>query len=233
MNSISAIMPVHNGAAHLAEGLRGILAQSHPVQEIIVVDDGSTDGSAEVARAVSPDIMVLTQSQQGPAGARNAGAAAALSAWLAFLDHDDLWPAGRTAKLLEALAAQPGAGLVAGRIEIRASPGLAEDPRLTQANHSHVPFMFPTGLIRRDVWVALGGMAPARDYSEDVDLYLRLLEAKTPVALTDAVTLIYRQHGGNRSRAIERSQAALLDTLRASLRRRRGARLRETARAPE
>lgn len=223
-NSVSAIMPVHNGAAHLADGLRSILAQSHAVREIIVVDDGSTDGSAELARAVAPEVRVISQTRQGPAAARNAGAAAAHGALLAFLDHDDLWPVDRTAKLLEALAAHPGAGLIYGRLEILGSPGLAVDARLMQANHSHVPFLFSTALVNRDIWLAEGGMAPARDYSEDVDLYLRLLEAKVAVALTDAVTLIYRQHGGNRSRAIERSQAALLDTLRASLRRRREAR---------
>ncbi len=222
---VSAIMPVHNGAKHLAEGLRGILAQSHPVAEIIVVDDGSDDGSAELARGIAPVVKVIGQTRQGPAMARNVGAEAARGAFLAFLDHDDLWPADRTAQLLAAAAARPDAGLVSGRIEIQAAAGVAADARLLQANHGHVPFLFPAGLIRRQVWRALGGMAPARDYAEDVDLYLRLLEAGVAVALTDAVTLIYRQHGGNRSRAIERSQAALLDSLRASLRRRRASRI--------
>ena len=220
-NSVSAIVPVHNGARHLAEGLRSILAQSHPVAEIIVVDDGSDDGSAAVARGVAPAVRVISQSRQGPAAARNAGAEAAGGAFLALLDHDDLWPAGRTANLLAAVAARPDAGLISGRIEIRAAPDAPADARLLQASHSHVPFLFPSGLIRRQIWLELGGMTPARDYSEDVDLYLRLLEARIPVVLADAVTLIYRQHGGNRSRAIERSQAALLDSLRASLRRRR------------
>ena len=106
-SSISAIMPVHNGATHLADGLRSILAQSQPVAEIIVVDDGSDDGSADLARALAPEIRVCTQSRQGPAAARNAGAAVAQGTFLAFLDHDDLWPADRTEKLLEGWRLDP------------------------------------------------------------------------------------------------------------------------------
>ncbi len=218
---ISAIMPVHDGAAHLAAGLRSILAQSCPVQEIIVVDDGSTDGSAEIARNVAPLARIVTQRQAGPASARNAGASAAQGEFLAFLDHDDLWPGDRNAQLLAAAAAQPGADLISGRIEISVEPGAVADALLSRANRIHVPFLFSTGLIRRRVWHCLGGMAPAQDYAEDVDLYLRLLDAGVRVALTDAVTLIYRQHSSNRSRAIERTQAALLDCLHGTLRRRR------------
>jgi glycosyltransferase involved in cell wall biosynthesis len=221
---VSAIIPVHNGAAHLADGLRSILAQTRPPDEIIVVDDGSTDGSAALAKQVAPLATVITQAQQGPALARNTGVAAARHEFIALLDHDDLWPAERTERLLAAAAANPAAGIICGRTEMAAaSPGVTLDQRMLRANGTNIPFLFSSELVRRTVWTELGGMDPGRDHAEDTDLYLRIVEAGVPVAFIETTTLIYRQHGNNRSRAVEQSQAALLGSLRASLLRRRAA----------
>lgn len=222
---VSAIMPVHNGAAHMADGLRSMLAQTRPPDEIIVVDDGSTDGSAALARQLAPFATVISQPRQGPALARNAGVAAARHEFIALLDHDDLWPAERTERLLAGAVANRAAGVVCGRTEMMAaSPDVPLDPRLLRASGTNIPFLFPSVLVRRAVWIGLGGMDPGRDHAEDTDLYLRIVEAGTPIAFVDATTLIYRHHGNNRSRAVEQSQAALMGSLRASLLRRRAAR---------
>ncbi|HEX4507146.1 MAG TPA: glycosyltransferase family A protein [Alphaproteobacteria bacterium] len=222
---VSAIMPVHNGAAHMADGLRSILAQKRPPDEIIVVDDGSTDGSGALAKQVAPLATVIDQPNQGPAQARNAGVAAARHEYIALLDHDDLWPPGRTERLLACAKANPAAGIVCGRTEmVAAGPGVTLDQRLLRASGTNIPFLFPSALIRRAVWIELGGMDPGRDHAEDTDLYLRIVEAGIPVAFIEATTLIYRHHGNNRSRAVEQSQAALMGSLRASLLRRRAAR---------
>jgi glycosyltransferase involved in cell wall biosynthesis len=211
-NSISAIIPVYNGSAHLAGCLNSVLAQTTKLDEIIVVDDGSTDGSATLAAATAPSAKIIRQARQGPARARNNAAAAARGNYLAFLDHDDLWPPDRTTNLLAASAATPDAGLICGRVHIEPATGKG-DP--------HIPYLFQSSLVSQDVWVRLGGMSAECDYAEDLDLYLRIIEAGIISTKIDSVTVIYRQHGGNRSRDIARSRQALLDSLRASMRRRR------------
>lgn len=219
--SVSAIVPVHDGAAHIADALRSIRAQTVPVAEVIVVDDASDDETLSVVRSVDSDATILRQVRSGPAMARNAGASLAGGELLGFLDHDDLWPPDRTAALLDGLAAMPEAGLVCGRVSVTAAEGEGVDPRLRQADGTHIPFLFSSTLVRRDVWSALGGMRPVRDYAEDLDAYLRLVEAGVPVASVEATTLVYRQHGGNRSRDVDLSSRAMLATMRAAILRRR------------
>jgi glycosyltransferase involved in cell wall biosynthesis len=218
--SITAIMPVYNGAAHLADGLHSILAQITQVDEIIVVDDGSTDGSAALAAATAPGAKIIRQAQQGQGIARNTGAAAALGEYLAFLDHDDLWPPDRTTQMLAGLAAAPEAGLICGRIRIEANAEGRKNPLIMSADGAHIPFLFQSGMVRKSIWTSLSGM-PGPDYAEDVDFYLRLIEAGIPVAKIDAITVVYRQHGSNLMRAIDRHQQNLLRSLHASITRRR------------
>lgn len=92
---VSVIMPVFNGAEHIAEAIRSVISQTHKNWELIVSDDGSTDGTLElVSRFESEDDRVSVLSgghRQGPGAARNVGLDAARGRWLAFLDADDLW----------------------------------------------------------------------------------------------------------------------------------------------
>lgn len=85
----AVIIPVHNGAKTLARALDSVLAQTWPAHEIIVVDDGSRDASAEVAARYGERVQLLRQENQGVSAARNAGVAAASAEWLCFLDADD------------------------------------------------------------------------------------------------------------------------------------------------
>lgn len=216
--TVSAIIAVRDGAGRVAEAVRSVRAQTAPVLELIVVDDGSADDTADVVAQADPAAILVRQAASGPARARNAGAVAAAGEFLAFLDHDDLWPPGRTAALLAAMT--PATEYLCGRIQIEAWQ-CAPDPRLMAASGRHMPFLPSSGLIRRSLWHRLGGMDPAHDRAEDTDLYLRIREAGVQPVLVDAVTLIYRQHGGNRSRQIEASQQALLCALQGSAARRR------------
>jgi glycosyltransferase involved in cell wall biosynthesis len=108
--SIAVIVPVHNAAAFLADALRSALGQTYPATEIIVVDDGSTDASPDIARRFARGdsrIRVLHQDQRGPSAARNLGIDASLSALIAPLDADDLW---RPTKLERQILAMRSAG---------------------------------------------------------------------------------------------------------------------------
>jgi glycosyltransferase involved in cell wall biosynthesis len=219
--SISAIVPVHNGARFVSEALRSVKSQTLPADEIIVVDDGSSDGSADVVQREHPDVIVIAQPRSGPAAARNAGARRARCEALAFLDHDDLWPPERNAALLQAWRTHPEADVVCGAFRLLLGPGASDDERLRRAEGGHAPFLFGALMMRRSCWLAQGGMQSERDHAEDLDLYLRLREVGASLHFIDAVTLVYRIHGANQSRAAARNSFALLSALRAAVERRR------------
>jgi glycosyltransferase involved in cell wall biosynthesis len=218
---ISAIVPAYNGAAHIAEALHSIRAQTCPVAEVIVVDDGSTDDTAMIVQRVDPEATIVRQPRGGPSSAKNAGASRATGDWLAFLDHDDLWTPARNQALLDGLRLQPDAGFVYGRFRFVEMENGALNSRLQQVDKTAIPFLLPSALIRRDVWHSMGGLDPARGLSEDIDFYLRLRDAGITMARVDPITLIYRLHGGNLSRTAPLANAAMLDVMYGAIRRRR------------
>src|SRR5262245_58223903 len=108
---ITVIIPVFNGEAFLAEALESVFGQDYRPLEVIVVDDGSTDTSADVARSF-PSVIVVQQSNTGLSGARNAGIQRARGSFLSFLDADDLMAPRRLSKQMDHLSAHPEAGCV-------------------------------------------------------------------------------------------------------------------------
>lgn len=89
--TVSVVIPCYNGATFLRETLDSVLAQTYPVMEVLVIDDGSTDDSATIAESYGPPIRVIRQPNQGESVARNRGIDEARGDWIAFLDADDLW----------------------------------------------------------------------------------------------------------------------------------------------
>ncbi len=119
----SVVIPVFNGARYLGEAVASVLAQTYRPVEVIVVDDGLTDGSAAVARSFRA-VRVLEQERGGPAVARNAGAAAATGEFLAFHDADDLLPPDKLERQIGHLLEHPEVGCVLGRQELMLEPGV-------------------------------------------------------------------------------------------------------------
>ena len=89
--SVTVIIPAYNGAAYIARAVESALAQTHKPLEVLVVDDGSTDRTAEIVAAMPPPVRLIRKENGGPASARNLGAREAKGNWLALLDADDLW----------------------------------------------------------------------------------------------------------------------------------------------
>jgi glycosyltransferase involved in cell wall biosynthesis len=108
---VSCVIPVFNAARFLEETLASVFAQTHPAVEVIAVDDGSTDGSAEVLARHAGRVTCLRQANRGEAAARNAGLAAANGAFIAFLDADDLWAPDKITRQLARLREEPGIDL--------------------------------------------------------------------------------------------------------------------------
>jgi glycosyltransferase involved in cell wall biosynthesis len=107
--TVTAVIPAHNAAPFIGEALDSVLHQTIPPTEIIVVDDGSTDGTPAVARRCDPLVHVIEQPQRGVSAARNAGIAAAKGEFIAFLDADDVWAPPKIERQLAAFARQPDA----------------------------------------------------------------------------------------------------------------------------
>lgn len=104
---VSAVIATHNRCAYAHEAVRSVLAQTLPASEVIVVSDGSTDGTAASLRAHFPEVKVIDQQNLGRSVARNTGIAMATGDWVAFLDDDDLWHRDKLATTRDYVEANP------------------------------------------------------------------------------------------------------------------------------
>ena len=116
-SSISAVIPAFNAEHSIAAAVRSVHEQTVPVNEIIVIDDGSTDQTLQVLQRLSseiPALRVLSQANAGPAAARNLGIREAKSKWIAFLDADDLWLPKKVELQMQLVSEYPALNWVAG-----------------------------------------------------------------------------------------------------------------------
>ena len=110
--TISVVIPLYNKQREVAAAVRSALAQSYPPAEIVVVDDGSTDGGAEVVRQIaSPLVRLVTQPNAGVCVARNHGIAETSGEYIALLDADDMWEPGFLAEIAAMIEEFPGCGI--------------------------------------------------------------------------------------------------------------------------
>ncbi|MGH7917090.1 MAG: glycosyltransferase family A protein [Candidatus Binataceae bacterium] len=185
----SAIIPVYNGEATIVPAVESALAQDFDgALEVIVVDDGSTDSTAEMLLRFGERIVVIAQSNQGLASARNAGAAAARGNYLAFLDADDVWFPRKLEITVSALEDNHLAVLAYSDAVPVNSTGAALAESYVAGNFGYAPKMgdlldqwwpiLPSAVvIRRLIFEACGGFYPEfRRAYEDVDLWLRARE---------------------------------------------------------
>lgn len=124
---ISVIIPAYNREAYLAEAVQSALDQTLPPGEIIVVDDGSTDRTGEIARSFGGIVRCIRQDNQGVAYARNTGVAASCGEWIAFLDSDDLWVARKLEWQMAYLSEHSEIDLLFGQMKPFLSPELTPD----------------------------------------------------------------------------------------------------------
>jgi len=219
----SVIIPVRNGARFVAEAVRSVLAQLEPGDEILAVDDMSTDETRRVLSGIAhPALSVLAGSGRGVAAARNLGLAAARGAFIAFLDHDDIWPAGRHRALIGMLKQEDGLDAVFGRALRRYEPEARTTAEALVEGH-YACWLVGSGLYRRRLVERIGGFAEDMAMGEDVDFYARMSEAGLQLGLSDLDGLIIRRHDLNMTN--DRSQAVpwRLEVLRRKLARVRAA----------
>jgi glycosyltransferase involved in cell wall biosynthesis len=219
---VSVVIPAYNAAPFLAEAVASIRAQERQPAEIIVVDDGSTDQTAEIAVGLGSDIRVLRQGENlGPAAARNRGIEAATGTVIASLDADDLWPPDAMALLLSRLEQPPCPAIAAGRIEVVGAPLPARTIADAADSLNGFALSFGCALIRREVFQEIGLLDRTLLFGEDTDWFMRAREFGVSIAVVDATTLIYRRHGANATCDPAHTMRLGLEMLKRSLDRRR------------
>lgn len=205
MNSsptISVIVPAYNASKWISQAIQSALDQTRPPAEVLVIDDGSTDSTADIVSAFRSPVRLIRQSNAGPAAARNLGASQAIGAWLAFLDADDLWQPAKLEKQVEFTNADD-VGIVHTLLENgywSPAPQMVTFERLWDGNCIGTSSV----LIRKDAFIQAGGFAVELVPAEDYDLWLRVAAAGWRIVTCSERLTFYRQPPGCLSRDGER-----------------------------
>ena len=220
---VDVVLPAYNGAAMIRTALESALSQDVPLR-VIVVDDGSSDGSADIARSYGHRVHVIVQENQGVSGARNTAVSSATAPYIAFLDQDDVWKPGKLRRQVEAIERHAEVGIVFTDMTILRPDGtIIEDGFLANtapyAALSREPlggdayllteelgaalvrenFISPsTALVRTRALKEIGGFDRRFRLVDDAECWMRLLKAWRGIAIEDRLVLSYAW-GGNAS----------------------------------
>lgn len=217
---VSVIIPVRNGAHFLKTAVASILAQNCDSLEILVVDDGSTDDTAQMAERLPGNIRCLSFPHQGLAATRLEGIAAAQGEILAFLDVDDVWAEDKLRLQLR---------LLDDRADLLIVNGYTQLQRLVETDGDTMRFenwgepvltpSFGSALFRRQAIEQLG-MTRTHEHNYDLDWFMRARELGLRLCVHSDIVLYYRRHSNNMSNDHNTGKRALLLMLRESLARR-------------
>lgn len=216
----SVVIPAYNAERYIGEAIESVLAQTYSPLELIVVDDGSADRTAELAGAY-PEATVIVQENSGPSAARNRGAATASGEFLTFHDSDDAMTPDKLAVQVGYLRDNPSAGCVLAGQELIVEPG-AELP--FWAEGSKVPVMMPprppeladepdvhpmTMVVRREAFDLVGQFDESMRAAEDFDWMLRASEEGVEIARLAKVVLRRRIHAASLTQDAAAGRAGL------------------------
>jgi len=218
---VSVIMPVYNGEAFLREAVESICCQRYARVEIIVVADGSTDGSASLAESLGPPVRLVRQPHRGLPAAHNRGVAAAGGELMAFLDCDDLWTEDKLAIQLAILREHPGIDIILGHTRRMWMAAGGDGTLVRRLSDPTLALSLGAALIRRAVFDTVGRFDEATTHSHDWDWLMRARELGVSVVVHPDVTMLYRRHGGNMTNQFAEGTSAFATMLRKSIARRR------------
>jgi glycosyltransferase involved in cell wall biosynthesis len=218
---VSVIIPVYNGAVFLRDAVESVLAQPYNSLEIIVIDDGSTDRTPEVAAALQGPVRVIPQLHRGLPASRNHGLRVARGDAIGFLDADDLWSRDKLALQLALLRANPAVPIVLGHTQLMRLVG-SERGRLQFAAWGAPALALSPGsaLFGKSVFEHVGPFDESQAYCDDLDWFMRAKERGIPTLVHPEVTLFYRRHTQNMTNDTQLGKQFLMTMLKKSIDRR-------------
>jgi glycosyltransferase involved in cell wall biosynthesis len=221
---VSVVIPAHNSQPYIVAALDSILAQQHRPLEILVVDDGSTDSTAQIVRGYAPEVRLIEQNQRGHPAARNTGIHAAAGEFLGFLDHDDLWSPDKLDRQIASFDRNPALDLVFGHIQNFFTPEMPPEERERIA----VPLEPLPGLLqgamlaRRRSFDRVGLFSEQRGTGDFLDWYGRAMVARMNVEMLPETVVYRRIHANNYQRTHKHQRREYLCAVKDLLDRRRG-----------
>ena len=219
---VSVIVPVYNGEAFLAAALQSIFDQSYTNHEIIVVDDGSTDRSADIAQSFQ-HIHYIYQQNAGVAAARNTALGIVKGVLIAFLDQDDQWVANKLELQVQYLIDHPDMDYVMAKQRIdlaedMARPTWINEETIQEDRHAPLP---GTLLVRREVFDRVGLYDTSYRNGSDTDWVYRANDLGVKLGQVEATLLIKGVHADNESHATQINRDEIFRALRSSVIRKR------------
>lgn len=194
---MSVIIPVYNGGRYLAEAIESVLEQTYRRWEIIVVDDGSTDNSAEVAKRFSGLAQYVYQDHLGAGAARNKGVSLAAGEFIAFLDADDIWSKDKLSLQMGAFNTDPSLEMVQGHVRQFYSPELSVKIKV-DPDREVLPGTIPSALmVRRDSFLRAGLFATGWKVAESLDWYAKAVGAGLKCGMLPQIVAQRRIHTTN------------------------------------
>src|SRR4051812_17567828 len=221
---ISVMIGVYNAERYLAEAIESVFAQSYRPLELIVVDDGSDDGSGDVARGYGDGLTYAHQANAGNGSARNHAVRLASGELFAFLDADDRFLPEKLEHQFAALEADASLDMVFGHVREFVSPELTDTERASVRPPAAEPMPWPAPnlmLIRREAFARVGPFSEDVKVGVTVDWYARAKEAGLRDAMLPEVVLERRLHLTNNGLRERDSRQQYLHVLKAALDRRR------------
>lgn len=224
-SSVSVIIPVYNTEKYLDQAIQSVLGQTVQPDEIIIVDDGSTDNSLEVSRQFLPRIKILTQKNKGAAAARNNGINHASGHYIAFLDADDLWIENKLEQQLKYLAGHPETAMVFGTVRQFISPELPDDQKIKlNPELEKLPGFVPGILLmQKGTFLKVGLFDEKLELGEFIDWFSRAKDMGLQYHLPEEVFLKRRIHTTNMGIYKKQHLKDYTSILRAALARKRKA----------
>lgn len=206
--TISVVIPLYNKEQEIEQTIRSVLAQTRQPEEILVVNDGSTDRSAEIVRAIaSPLVRLITQANAGVSAARNRGIAEARSQYIALLDGDDQWEAGFLEAVERLILEFPGCGLYCTGFSVMSHDGLFPAPGPVERGiienffrdsaHRYIANS-SVSCIPREVFDAVGGFPEGMKIAEDLYMWIKIAR-RYRVCYTPERLMRYSKVASNRS----------------------------------
>ncbi len=219
---VSVVIPVHNGERFLRRALDSVLAQDYESVEVIVVNDGSTDGSSSIL-ADYPSVQCIEQECRGVAAARNSGITSAPGEFIALLDQDDYWLSSKLRRQVDLLTQNPHSSIVFCRAEffledVSEAPSWVRSEWLEQSQTGYFPSAW---LFRSDLYERIGTFDESMTTNSDADWLFRARDMGVDFKFVDEVLLKRCIHNENESRRTELGRTELLRIIRDSVKRKK------------